>query len=69
MTVFTCRDFTGHYPVGAGAVVFCHTAEEAAELLNAELRKQGLKGDAQAVNMIEFPHPGENVRILVNEDY
>lgn len=69
MPIYTCRDFTGHYPVGAAAVVEAHDENEAAVLLNMELRKQGLKGDAESANMIAFPFPKEPVRVLVNGDY
>ncbi len=70
MRVYTCREFTGHYPVGAAAVVFAGDQGEAARKLNLALRAQGLDGDAKPEAMLEFPtYEGDEVRILVNGDY
>lgn len=47
MKVFTCTNFEGHYPVGAAAVVVARDEKKAKELLDLELRTQGLElGDA-----------------------
>lgn len=51
MKTYTNTSFTGHWPVGTAAVVLAETAEEAAELLNVELRSRGLPGDATAGDM------------------
>lgn len=67
--IFTCRDFTGHYPVGVAAVVEASDEIEAAVLLNMELRERGLNGDAAPVNMIPFPFPKERVRVIADGDY
>lgn len=70
MKTYTCRDFTGHWPVGAAAVVRADNEEEAAAVLNRELREvHGLAGDAEPANMILFPHPKERVRVLVDGNY
>jgi len=70
MTIYTCNQFTGHYPVGAAAIVSANTPKEAADLLNVALIKQGLPGDAEATDMIPFPdHHTEVVRVLVDGSY
>ena len=70
MKTFTCNSFTGHYPVGAAAVVFAKDAIEAANKLNTELREAGLPGDAEAKDMQVFPSErNEDVRILVDGNY
>lgn len=51
MKTYTNTSFTGHWPVGAAAVVLADNAAEAAELLNTELRSRGLPGDATAGEM------------------
>jgi len=68
-TVFTCTTFEGHWPVGAAAIVLADSAEEAAELLNADLKKSGLKGDAEPKDMVPYPRTNEAVRVLCNGDY
>lgn len=37
MRVWTCTDFTGHWPVGVAAVVVAETAEQAAAMLSREV--------------------------------
>lgn len=70
MKVFTCTNFTGHYPVGVAAVVIAETAEDAAEDLNYKLRERGLPGDATPQSMMEFPADGrESIRILCDGNY
>lgn len=68
MKIYTNTSFTGHWPVGTAAVVRAETAEEAAEILNAELRRNGLRGDATAGEMDPMP-PGKGVVILNDGDY
>lgn len=67
--IFTCRSFTGHYPVGVAAVVQADNAEEAARLLNEELKTHGLKGDAEPHKMIPWVGGVDVVRVLCNGDY
>ncbi len=67
---YTCTDFKGHYPVGTAAVVTAGSPEEAAQLLNAELKLRGLPGDAKPENMLRFPaQKGEKCRILLDGNY
>ncbi len=43
MKVYTCTTFEGHYPVGSAAVIVAESEEQARELLDAELKRHGLK--------------------------
>lgn len=45
MRVFTCNDFTGHYPVGSAAVVIAKDEHHAEEILRLSLGERGLSGD------------------------
>lgn len=49
--VYACNQFTGHHPAGAAAVVVAKSQKHAARLLNVQLRRQGLPGDADANKM------------------
>lgn len=70
MKIYTCTTFTGHRPVGSAAVVIAEDAQDAADSLNVKLKAAGLKGDATAEKMIEFPaDPRESIRILCDGDY
>lgn len=69
MKTYTCKEFTGFYPVGTAAVVRAENSRMAARLLNAALEKQGLCADATPENMEEFPKLGEFVRILNDGNY
>lgn len=53
LEVYTSADFTGHYPVGASAVVVAHSEDEARELLGAALKEHGLKfnGTLRRINI------------------
>lgn len=53
MRVFTCNDFTGHWPVGTAAVVVAEDKEAAKKLLTAKLKAAGLKfdGNLREVNI------------------
>ena len=68
--IYTCTKFTGHWPVGAAAVVTAASQEKAAWILNSELQLRGLKGDAKPEDMMPYPagDPCE-CRILVDGDY
>lgn len=70
MKVFTCTKFTGVWPVGTAAVVIAEDAQDAADSLNVKLRSRGLKGDADASGMEEFPSDTrESIRILCDGEY
>jgi hypothetical protein len=68
MRVYTCNNFTGHYPVGTAAVVAAKDRAQAASRLNAELKKAGLPGDRTAKDLIPFT-VAETVRILCDGNY
>lgn len=67
MKIWTCKRFTGYWPVGTAAVVHAEDEVTAAEILNQELRLQKLPGDAKAEDMIEFSK--DKVRILCDGNY
>lgn len=70
MNTYTCKKFTGHYPVGSAAVVRHESREEAARLLNDALKREGLPGDAKPEDMIPLaPDPIPTVRILNDGNY
>lgn len=70
MKAFTCTSFIGFYRAGTAAVVIADNQEDAADMLNGKLKAEGLKADAEAKDMIEFPaNERESVRILCNGDY
>lgn len=68
MNIYTNNEFKGHWPVGTAAVVWAETPEQAADLLNWDLRAVGLEGDALPSEMKIFT-PSENVRILCDGNY
>lgn len=67
--VFVCTGFTGHWPIGTAAVVVAWTSEEAAELLNTELRHLGLIGDATPDVMAEISVFTKRAFVLCDGDY
>ena len=71
MKTWTCRTFTGHWPVGSAAVVYAETQTAAAELLNDVLKEHGLAGDAKPEDMQAFPSDGRcpEVRVLCDGNY
>lgn len=73
MIVWTCKRFTGRYPVGTAAVVIAETAYEAAARLNYELRARLLPGDAAPADMLVLCRCGRKVapavRILCDGEY
>ena len=70
LRVFSCTDFTGYYPVGSAAIVMAMNSEDAAAILNQELRSIGLLGNADPRSMIPFPDENDrSVRILNDGNY
>lgn len=69
MRVYTNNKFTGHYPVGTAAVVTAHSQEEAAELLNALLRRNNLPGDAKTEDMREIGLKHPDAHVLCDGNY
>jgi hypothetical protein len=70
LRVYSCTGFTGHYPVGTSALVLASNKENAAEILNQDLRSMGLPGDARAEDMMPFPDGNDrSVRILNDGNY
>lgn len=69
MKVYWTRDFTGFYPVGTAAVVVATSPEEAAELLNAELVRVRLPGDASAGGMKEVSIGRKHAIVIRDGEY
>jgi hypothetical protein len=69
MKVFTCKEFTGHWPAGTAAVVVADTAMEAARLLMEDLKAHGLAQDLDDLDMWEVPTHQPWVRILCDGNY
>ncbi len=67
--IYTCKGFTGHYPVGTSAIVSAESASDAAKLLNIALIAGGLKGDAKPSEMVIFHANKESVRVLNDGNY
>lgn len=68
MRVFTCSDFSGHYPVGVAAVLVGESEEDVREEFAAILAGVGLRlrGDE---TFIELDTTRQNVRVLCDGDY
>lgn len=69
MRIFTCNSFRGHWPVPTAAVVIAEDVNEAAELLEAELAKQGLKQDISTGEIVEISIAGKAVHVLSDGEY
>ena len=67
--VYACNQFTGHYPVGTAAVVVAESQEHAAQLLNEQLKRQGLPGDANAKMMALVGQKAPQAVILCDGNY
>lgn len=67
--VYVCNQFTGHYPVGTAAVVVAESQQHAAELLNQQLRRQGLPGDANSNMMVLVVQKTPQAVILCDGNY
>jgi len=65
VTVYTCTDFRGHWPVGTAAVVVAQDETEARALLDSALAAQGLGGDYTLTPLPLSP----GVCILADGDY
>jgi hypothetical protein len=71
MKFYTNTTFDGVCPVGTAAIVKGRNKKHAAQVLEAELRRQGLvqKEPIKDTDMELWPKVGEQVRILNNGDY
>jgi len=47
MNIYTCTEFTGHYPTGVAAIVLAKSKAIAKNRLNKELQNCNLPGDAK----------------------
>lgn len=70
MRVYTCTDFTGHYPVGTAAVVIAPNRKRAVELLEKELKNIGLEQKVNPLSLIVLSiRAGKTCIVLRNGDY
>lgn len=69
MPIYTNTNFCGHWPVGTAAVVTAESPERAAELLEAELAKNGLPQKVKPTDMWRHESDQETVQILCDGDY
>lgn len=69
LNVYTCVDFTGHYPVGQAAVVVAEDADAAEILLKKKLKKIGLDQGGDALNMVLLPTGRATAVILMDGNY
>lgn len=69
LNVYTCVDFTGHYPVGQAAVVVAEDPDKAEVLLKKALKKVGLDQGGDALNMVQLPLGRSKVVILMDGNY
>jgi hypothetical protein len=66
MKIYTCVDFTGHWPVGSAAVVVAKDEEMARKILLTELHKIGL-GSEFTLQELDIDY--QNARILCDGNY
>lgn len=69
MKAFYSNSFREHYPVGTGVVVVAENADEAAKLLQAELKKCELKQKITEAHVIEITLDKPQVVILTDGNY
>ena len=69
MNVYYNNSFTGHWPVGTAAVVVAPNNWMAAEILEEELKNQGLSQKIDPKAMVRLPTYRPSVTILNNGDY
>lgn len=69
MNLYYNKNFHGHCPVGTAAIVTAENEIQAAEMLEEELEKVGLKQKVNPSDMVYVSTTFHNVVILNNGDY
>ncbi len=69
MSIFTIKNFPGVWPVGTAAVVVADDEDEAAELLNAALKANGMPARVKGVNFETLDITHNHALILNDGDY
>ena len=69
LKLFTCNSFKGHYPTGTAAVVLAPSEEEAAALLEKELKNMGLAQSIKPDQMNYCKFSNSKVIILNDGNY
>jgi hypothetical protein len=67
MSVFTCRDHDGIWPVGTASVIVADDYLQARKLLIAELKKRKLETDDFTLQELDLTYP--HVLVLRDGDY
>ncbi len=68
LSVYTCNDFKGHWPVGTAAVIVAESETAAREALESELESVGLE-QTQPFTLVELHIGLPSVRILRDGEY
>lgn len=66
--IYTCKTFTGYWPVGTAAIIEAESPSAAVDGLNRHLRLIGLIGDAKEEDMLPFPNE-TGIAILCDGNY
>lgn len=69
LRIYACNNFRGHYPAGTSAIMIAKTREDAAELLEQHLMKQGLSQLISTEQIFEIDSSTEQAVIFSNGDY
>jgi hypothetical protein len=70
MNVYTCKDHDGHFPVGVASIVVADSEDEAREILDAELKANGLKPFARCpYTLVSLSTSSPKAIVLNNGDY
>lgn len=69
MNVYTCTDFSGHWPVGTAAVIVAENDEDANTILCDELARIGLPQNKELTFKLLALGAGPGCRILCDGDY
>ena len=69
LRVWTAKGFEGHWPVGTAAVVVARDAEQAAELLEAELAEHGVPQKVDPASLVELGLSLPKAVVLLDGNY
>lgn len=69
LKIYTCNNFTGHWPVPTAAVVIAENQEDAAGILSIQLNAEGLQQDVYPDQMVELYTDQKRVILLSKGDY
>lgn len=67
LTVFTCNDHAGYYPVGAASVVVAEDERKARAMLSEQLKSMGINGEDFTLEPLDVTN--SHVKVLLDGDY